>query len=103
VKTGQGALVQTVQKGSPADKKGIRGGDISAQLSNGTPVQLGGDVITAVDGKPVRTSDDLAGAVEDKKPGEKVSLKVERDGRAREVTLELGKRPAALEQAQPEG
>ena len=103
LKTGQGALVQTVQKGSPADKKGIRGGDISAQLSNGTPVQLGGDVITEVDGKPLRTSDDLAGAVEAKKPGEKVELTVQRDGKERTVTVDLGKRPASLEQAQPEG
>src|SRR4051794_10641824 len=64
----QGALVQSVQHGSPADKAGVRGGNISAQLADGPPVQLGGDVITAVDGKPVRSSDDLASLVDDKKP-----------------------------------
>src|SRR3954454_4815508 len=62
----QGALVQDVQKGSPADRAGVRGGKISAQLADGTPVQLGGDVITSVDAKPVRSSDDLAADVDGK-------------------------------------
>jgi S1-C subfamily serine protease len=96
----QGALVQSVEQGSPADKAGIKGGDISAQLSNGTPVQLGGDVVTEVDGKPVRSSDDLANAVIGKKPGEQVTLKVVRGGKKSDVQVKLGKRPATLAQAQ---
>jgi S1-C subfamily serine protease len=96
----QGALVQSVQKGSPADKARIKGGDISAQLSNGTPVQLGGDIVTAIDGKPVRSSDDLANAVVGKKPGDQVTIKVVRAGKGSDVKVKLGKRPAALDQAQ---
>src|SRR3954469_19167627 len=69
-----GALVQSVEHGSPADKAHIKGGDISAQMSNGTPIQLGGDIITGVDGKPVNTSDDLASAIAGKQPGDKVTL-----------------------------
>src|SRR4051812_2450487 len=95
-----GALVQSVQKGSPADKAGVSGGDVSAQLGNGQPVQIGGDIITKVDGKAVNTSDDLASAVEHKKPGDTVTLHVRRGAKERDVKVELGKRPSNLEQTQ---
>jgi|tagenome__1003787_1003787.scaffolds.fasta_scaffold20917794_3 S1-C subfamily serine protease len=101
VKTG--ALVQSVQQGSPAGKAGLKGGDISAQLSNGTPVQLGGDIITKVDGKAVNSSDDLASAVEGKNPGDKVKLTFRRGGSERTVTVALGKRPASLDNQTPLG
>jgi S1-C subfamily serine protease len=97
---GKGALVQSVEKGSPADKAGVKGGDISAQLSNGTPVMLGGDIVTAIDGKAVNSSDDLANAVIGRRPGDKVTLKVVRRGKTSEVDVALGKRPASLDQAQ---
>jgi S1-C subfamily serine protease len=99
----EGALVQDVQKGSPADRAGIRGGSISAQLADGTPVQLGGDVIAAVDGKPVHSSDDLAADVDGKSPGATVTLKVLHGSDSRDVKLKLGKRPASLDQTQPQG
>jgi S1-C subfamily serine protease len=99
----RGALVQSVQRGSPADKAGVRGGDITAQLPSGQPVMLGGDVITAVAGKPITTSDALASAVEGKKPGEKVKLTIRRGGDEREVEVELGKRPASLGQGEDGG
>jgi S1-C subfamily serine protease len=94
----EGALVQSVQQGSPADKAGLKGGDISASL-NGTPIQLGGDIVTAIDGKPVKTSDDLATLVEDKKPGDSVTLTVQRGAEKKELKVELGKRPSALDQS----
>ena len=98
-----GALVQSVEHGSPADKAHIKGGDISAQLSNGTPIQLGGDIITAVDGKPVNTSDDLASTIEGKSPGDKVTITVRRSGGSKTFKVTLGKRPASLDQTQLPG
>src|SRR4051794_31179685 len=98
-----GALVQSVEHGSPADKAHIKGGDISAQLSNGTPIQLGGDIITAVDGKPVNTSDDLASTIEGKSPGDKVTISVRRSGGGKTFKVTLGKRPASLDQTQLPG
>src|SRR4051794_228157 len=95
-----GALVQTVEQGSPADKAGIKGGDISAQLANGTPIQLGGDIITEVDGKAVNTSDDLAAAIEGKSPGDAVTLTMRHGGTTKQVKVKLGKRPASLDQSQ---
>jgi S1-C subfamily serine protease len=98
----QGALVQSVQKGSPADKAGLKGGDISAQMG-GSPITLGGDVVTQVDGKPVKGSDDLAGLVEHKKAGDKVRLTYYRGKDLKTAEVTLGKRPAALDQVSPSG
>jgi S1-C subfamily serine protease len=87
-----GALVQTVQARSPADKAGIQGGDISATI-NGEPVQLGGDIIQWVDGEAVRSADDLAGLVGSHKPGDEVKLGLIRDGKRLTVKVKLGSRP----------
>ncbi|HTR88931.1 MAG TPA: trypsin-like peptidase domain-containing protein [Solirubrobacteraceae bacterium] len=66
-----GALVQSVQHGTPAEKAGIKGGNISAE---GGAVELGGDIIVSFDGKPVKSSEDLANYVGQKKPGDTVTI-----------------------------
>jgi putative serine protease PepD len=53
-----------------------------------------GDVVTAMDGKPVGSADQLVGAVDGHKPGDEVTLKVRRDGRIRDVHVKLGTRPS---------
>jgi S1-C subfamily serine protease len=68
-----GALVQSVQHGTPAEKAGIRGGKVSGSTENGT-VALGGDIIVSFDGKAVAGSEELANAVGAKKSGDKVSI-----------------------------
>ena len=45
-----GALVETVEAGTPAAKAGIRGGNLEAQTSGGK-VAVGGDIIVKIDGK----------------------------------------------------
>src|SRR6202035_3266265 len=45
-----GALVQSVQKGTPAERAGIRGGNVSGSTEGGQ-VAVGGDIITSIDGK----------------------------------------------------
>ncbi len=57
-----GALVQSVQSGSPADKAGLQAGD-RRQDVDGSAVVLGGDVIQAIDGKATENADDLAAAI----------------------------------------
>jgi S1-C subfamily serine protease len=94
--TDHGVLVQTVTPGGPADKAGIRGGNITAQLG-GSTIQLGGDIITAVDGKPIRTSQDLAAAITGKKEGDKVTIEVLREGTRRAIEVTLAQRPAQIQ------
>jgi S1-C subfamily serine protease len=87
-----GALVQSVTPGSPGDRAGIRAGDITAQL-DGQPIQLGGDIITKVDGKDVRSDDDLQAAVADRKPGDHVTVTLVRRDKTTTVDVTLGSRP----------
>ena len=68
----QGALVQSVETGGPADKAGIKGGDATVTVG-GQRIRAGGDVITAVDGNPVTGMDDVIAAVDAKQPGDSLS------------------------------
>jgi S1-C subfamily serine protease len=101
-----GALVQTVQKGTAADKAGIRGGTITTE--NGQ-VAVGGDIVVSIDGKPVNSSEELANAIGAKKAGETVSIGLKRaNGRggyvSKTVSVTLGSRPdSAPANTTPEG
>lgn len=68
-----GALVQSVEKGMPADKAGIRHGD----------------VIVRVDETPVRNNRDLIDYVSGKRPGTKVTLTYLRDGKEKTTVATL--------------
>lgn len=88
----EGALVQKVTPGGPADQAGLEGGDATVD-ENGQKVLAGGDVITAVDGQPVTGMDDLISAINGKEPGDTVTLDVLRDGETQQIDVELGNRP----------
>jgi S1-C subfamily serine protease len=90
-----GVLVQSVENGSAADKAGLRGGDISAQVG-GQQVQLGGDIITKVEDKTVATADDLAGVIQSHKPGDEVKIAYLRDGKEHTTTVKLGKQASRV-------
>ena len=87
-----GVLVQTVVPDGPADEAGIRGGDSQVTIG-GDRLLLGGDVIRRVDGREVRSMDDVQDAVSAKKPGDELVVELLRDGRTRRVEVELGTRP----------
>jgi len=89
----QGALVQTVVPGGPADKAGVNGGKAAVSIG-GQQVRAGGDVITAVDGKTVTGMDDVINAVDQKQPGDTVQLTLVHGTQKRTVTVTLGNRPA---------
>jgi S1-C subfamily serine protease len=86
-----GAYVAGVTPGGPADQAGIRGG---SEPTNPEEVGAGGDIITAIDGQPVDTFDDLLSYLTlSKSPGETVVLTVLRDSQPMDITVTLGTRP----------
>ena len=86
-----GAYVTNVSPGGPADQAGIRGG---SQATNINGLQAGGDIITAIDGQPIVTFDQLLGYLTtNKSPGDTVVLTVLRDDQTLDITVTLGARP----------
>ena len=87
-----GYLVEIVYDGSPAEQAGIRGGTL-AVVVQGDEYLLGGDIVTAIQGTPVRTHQDYIAKVKTLKPGQRVRVTLMREGHSREVTLTVGERP----------
>ncbi len=79
----QGAMVDRVEPNSPAARAGLRGAPRDAQ---GRLLALG-DVILAVDGKPVRDKAEVVQRIARHRAGDRVRLTLWREGRRLEVTL----------------
>jgi serine protease Do len=83
-----GALVSSVMPGSAAAKADLKAGD----------------VITRIDGEPVRKGSDVSTRVGMAAPGQKVQLTVWRDKASRDIEVKLGAaEPSAVEQASADG
>jgi S1-C subfamily serine protease len=95
----EGVLVQEVVKNGPADKAGIHGGATAATI-DGANFSLGGDIITAVNGKKIASMDDVVSIVNAAKPGESLELTVLRRGSTKTVNVTLGDRPASVQDSQ---
>jgi S1-C subfamily serine protease len=89
--TANGLLVREVAKGSGAAKAGIKGGNTSVVVQ-GESYMIGGDIITAVDGRPVKTYDQLFAVVQQKHPGDTLKIELYHDNSKRTVTAKLGTR-----------
>jgi S1-C subfamily serine protease len=87
-----GVTIAKVTSGSPAAKAGLKAATHQV-TADGQTALLGGDSITALDGKPIRQAQDLADAVAQRKPGDHVSLTIVRGGATRTVTIVLGNSP----------
>jgi serine protease Do len=77
-----GVLVQQVQPGGPADKAGLKPGDI----------------ITQVDGRPIKDGDDLVNEIASRKPGSSIRLGYLRDGKQTDATVTVGDRDKVFAQ-----
>ena len=73
-----GAKVNSVVSSSPADSAGLKAGD----------------VITAIDGKPITNADDLTAAVNVYKPGDKATITLDRSGSTKSLSVTFGTRPS---------
>jgi serine protease Do len=78
LKKAQGALVSAVEAGSPAEKAGIKEGDI----------------ILGVDGHTIEQSADLPRVIGETRPGTTVALQIWRQGETRDVKAALGEFPS---------
>ena len=90
-----GALVETVSPGSPAAKAGIQGGDQTVTVQ-GQDFTIGGDVIVKADDTEIKTADDLIAFLGTKKPGDTITVTVERDGKTQDISVTVAERPSDL-------
>jgi S1-C subfamily serine protease len=88
----QGAWIQEITPGGPAEGADLRGGGRTVRFQ-ATEVSPGGDIITRVDDTEVENPDDLSAAISLYKPGTEVELEVRRGDEARTVTVRLDERP----------
>jgi putative serine protease PepD len=75
-----GVRLTEVADGGPADDAGIRNGD----------------VIVAVAGGEVESPEDVRDAIDSRDPGDRVEVRIRRDGETRTLTVTLGERPATV-------
>ena len=88
-----GVVVADVVAGGPAARAGIHTGTSTTTFQSDR-VPRGADVITAIDGHPVRRSEDLTKILTRYKPGQTVPVSILRDGRRQSVSVKLTSRPA---------
>jgi 2-alkenal reductase len=85
-----GAYVIDITPGSPAEDAGLRASGINDSVGE----LPGGDLIIAINGQPIATSDDLISyLVFDAEVGQTVTLTIIRDGQQLDVPMTLGERP----------
>ena len=84
-----GLLVQEVEAGSAADRAGLRGGRETVQIGN-VQLVVGGDLIMAIDGKPIDRNDAISRALSRKRTGDTLELTVFRNGRTMNLKVKLG-------------
>lgn len=82
LKNNQGVIVASVEKGSPADKAGIKSHDVLLKMN----------------GRKIESYDSFRNEVAMLMPGSKVQLLVLRDGDTREITITLAERPTEVAQ-----
>jgi S1-C subfamily serine protease len=88
-----GAVITSVRPGSPGARAGLRGGSEERDF-NGLAFTYGGDVLVAVDGRPIRSANDVVRTVAERlRPGQTSTFTIVRDGLRRRVRIVLGTRP----------
>lgn len=89
----QGLLVAQLYRGSPAVRAGLRGATEEVILGN-RRVYTGGDIITAIDGQPLHTWEDLYSYLElETRVGQTVEMSIRRGDRQLTLTAELAEEP----------
>ncbi|HZO39307.1 MAG TPA: trypsin-like peptidase domain-containing protein [Methylomirabilota bacterium] len=87
-----GYLIEVVYDGSPAERAGVRGGNLSVVVQ-GEEYLIGGDVLTTIDNTSIKTHQDYLAKVKTLKPGQRTRITILRDGQRRELSLTVAERP----------
>jgi S1-C subfamily serine protease len=87
--TDHGLLIARLVPNGPAARAGLRGPQEVRRFGYRAIDRSKADLITAVDGKPVRSLDDFLSYIESKKPGDKVTLTIVREGKTMNVPVQL--------------
>ena len=90
---GEGMLIVEIYAGSPADKAGLRGGQERVRIGS-TILLVGGDILTAIDGRPIASDRDLSRYLDtETSVGQVVQVTIWRDGEEMTVPITLDERP----------
>jgi S1-C subfamily serine protease len=87
-----GLMIEVIEPGSPAEGAGLRGGQFEIGIG-GRSLLLGGDIITAVNGTPVTSSEKLLEVMQGLTVGATIRLTIFREGAYRNVEYPLPERP----------
>jgi S1-C subfamily serine protease len=94
----EGLLIARIYRDSPADAAGIRSATDEAILGNRRYL-VGGDVLTAIDGRPLKTWEQLNAYLdEEARVGQKVTLAIVRNGKSLQIQATLVDTPEQLRQ-----
>ena len=88
----EGLMISQVYENSGAEKAGIQGGNQPVRYRNQI-LYLGGDIITSIDGKPMKTHDDFESAINRKNIGDKVKVEIMRGSKRLTFDVTLNERP----------
>jgi len=87
-----GLLIQGVQRGSSAERAGLRGPRQFAIVGN-AEIGIGGDLIMAIDGQPCDRPDAITRTVAKKRAGDTIELTIARQRKISKVQVQLGEAP----------
>jgi putative serine protease PepD len=91
----EGVEITDVNSGTPAQQAGLKGAT-GKKMVQGTQYATGGDVITAIDGQKVKTSEGVQLAIDAHHPGDTIEITYWRKGETKTVSVKLATRPTQI-------
>ena len=93
----RGVLVVSVVQGGPCEQAGLRGSQ-NTVVVDGAQLAVGGDVITAIDGRQATSMEDIiVYLVKETRPGDQVTLTILRDNVEQTLVVNLAERPHTMQ------